>query len=329
MFIDDEIGLLNPTQLSVLNNLASKADVKIVISSSRSRAELDGATHNLVNTPNTLAIGIDPIHKYTFTHFGSGLAIPSADFKAIATSGNLEFKAGRWAEGVTAIVHNADAEIGLLRTVSSTTPVIVQQPVIEHPVSAVPFVIGGLLVMLIGYVIWRLLNKKAKETEQVLSGFRDEAAELRSRNIKEAAYYNKIPETVKPLPETVTALPNDRNTREMFVAKKMNVKPTKTYVRPQRPVVRTAPATVIVQGNNNSGNDLVTGMVIGSMMNQPREVIRERSVTPAPSRSSSYDSGSSSSSYDSGSSSYDSGSSGGGFDSGGGGFDSGSSGGDF
>jgi uncharacterized membrane protein YgcG len=82
---------------------------------------------------------------------------------------------------------------------------------------------------------------------------------------------------------------------------------------------------------HNGGNDLLTGVILGEMMSDHHNhtTVVEHVSAPA----STYDSGSSSSSYDSGSydsgsssSSWDSGSS---FDSGGGGFDSGGGGGDW
>lgn len=338
MFIDDTTGVLTESQKDVLNNLTSKADVKIVIVSTSSRSELDATVHNLVNTPNTLAIGLDPTHRFTNMHFGSGLGVPSSEFNAIRASGNSEFKQGHWAAGLETIIKNADAEIGLARmsTQIATTPVIVQQPVIEHPVSAVPFVVGGLFILATVILMWRWIARRQQRSEaearKVVDGFREEADELRSRNIKEAAYYSKIESKDAQSTVKTAGVPIVRQ-REVAAAHK--------YIPPVH-LPRSAPATtrqvanlgrphVTVVNNGSNSNDLALGIAIGQM-STPRVVERvvERSSTPAPSRSSSYDSGSSSSSYDSGSSSsWDSGSSSGGFDSGGGGFDGGSSGGDF
>jgi uncharacterized membrane-anchored protein YhcB (DUF1043 family) len=92
-----------------------------------------------------------------------------------------------------------------------------------------------------------------------------------------------------------------------------------TYYAPPARAVYTSPQPVIVQ--NNSGNDLLTGVLIGEALSEPRyerervverEYVREPVYQPAyepPSRD--YDSGSDNSSYDSGSdssSSWDSGS---------------------
>lgn len=317
MFIDDSTGTLSAADKAVIESSGGSIDVKIVIASTGSRAELDAQVGRLVNSGNTLAIGIDPVHRYTFTHFGSRLGIPASDFQTIAHAGNADFKAGNWAGGLRAIIGaaRADQHELALQTMIVPRPVTV----IEHPVSPWPFVIGGLVIIVLTIAAWRWLRRRQQESEQVLGDFREEADKLRSRNDEEQTWHDRMAARQQraqapvplPLREQIAAAPP------------LSGRPM-TIVR-ERVIERQA-APVIVQ-QQASGNDMLTGMLIGQAIAQPRvvEVERHRSRTPAPEPSSS------SSSWDSGSSSsWDSGSSGGGFDSGGGGgFDSGSGGGDF
>ncbi len=324
MFIDDSTGTLTSTDRTNIENAApARMDVKIVIASTGSRAELDASVGRLVNSGNTLAIGVDPVHHYTFTHFGSMLGIPSSNFPAIARAGNVEFKAGHWGDGLRAIVTSAaSVQEQAPAFTRSQAPVIIQQPstVIEHPVSAAPFVIGGIVIaaVLCGIIIW--LRRRERAAEQERQAFREETERLQARNLEEQTWHDRMAKNQASSPVAPTTQPVPETIRQMID------RPVPASIIRERPVYQSPVPVVIPQ--SSSGNDLLTGLLVGQAMAERREPVyvdpprhysRSRTPTPVPSSSSSsWDSGSSSSSWDSGSSggSFDSGSSGGGFDSG-------------
>lgn len=346
-FVDDSTQTLGTDAIGRINSANSSLDLKVVVASTGNRAELDQMVGRLVNSANTVAIGVDPIHRYTFTHFGTGTGISSADYQTIARAGNGEFKAGHWEQGIEAIIASANA--ASVRTAARSS-VIVQQPVtvVEHPVSAWPFVAGGVGFCLAAVLLVRWLKRRQADQALVLDGFREEAAQMRARNVEEQGWHDKFkaqeklnrkPVTPPPAkaPRHVPAPPIGKSQ-----ARRLNAQPPSTTVtfeeqdriayertlsryRQQNP----APAPEVHHHYDNSASNLALGYMIGNATAPRVETIvevrpeRHRADTPAPSSSSSSDWGSSSSSSDSGSG-------GGGFDSGGGGgFDGGSGGGDF
>lgn len=354
-FVDDSTGTLGTDAIGRINAATSSLDVKVVLASTSSRGELDSMVGRLVNSANTVAIGVDPIHHYTFTHFGTGAGIASGDYQTIARAGNGEFKAGHWEQGIEAIIASANA--ASVRT-SARSSVIVQQPVtvVEHPISVWPTVLSFLVMAVVSFFVVRWwLRKRIADQAKVLDGFREEADQMRSRNIEEQGWHDKFQATAgSSLLDTVASLPEvvmNEQIREKYskslAARRIIAPPLTVAAQATTPEERdraaylrsrdsypAAPAAMPVQNNyygngGNGGNDLALGYMIGSVVSAPRpqtvvvEEHRQRTETPAPSSSSSSDWGSSSGSSDSGSG-------GGGFDSGGGGgFDGGSGGGDF
>ncbi len=299
MFIDDPTGALSASAAANIQAAQQDAvfDVKVTISTTDTRGALDAKVSGMVTSANTLAIGVDPIHHFTFTHFGIGTGIPRDRYQDVARAGNGEFKQGHWEAGINAIVANATAA----RHVSNATTTIVvptQQTTVEHPFPVLPLVGAGLALTLGFFLLWRWNRRKTAEVTATLGDFRDEANQLRSRNIEEQAWHDKM-----------------KQKRAGAGA----AGPTRTAIRRSRRARAANPGAtpVIVQGN--IGNDLLTGMLIGEAISRP---------SPAPSYSppshSSSSSDSSSSSWSS--SDYSGGSGGGDF---GGGFDGGGSGGSF
>lgn len=348
-FVDDSTGTLGTDAIGRINAATSSLDVKVVLASTGSRAELDSMAGRLVNSANTVAIGVDPIHHYTFTHFGTGAGIASGDYQTIARAGNGEFKAGHWEQGIEAIIASANA--ASVRT-SARSSVIVQQPVtvVEHPISVWPTVLSFLVMAVVSFFVVRWwLRKRIADQAKVLDGFREEADQMRSRNIEEQGWHDKFQATAgSSLLDTVASLPEvvmNEQIREKYskslAARRIIAPPSTVAAQATTPEERDRAAYLRSRDSypvaplrevhhyheNNSSNDLALGYMIGSA-SAPRETVvvreehRQRAETPAPSSSSSSDWGSSSGSSDSGSG-------GGGFDSGGGGFDGGSGGGDF
>lgn len=327
MFVDDPSGILSASDYASVNGVSSPLDVKIIVTSTDSKPGLDMHVHDLVTSANTLAIGIDPVHHYTFTHFGTGTGISRSDYQGVARAGNGEFHAGNWAAGIRAIINAANAA----SSEGQHGTVVVQEPttVVEHSAAAWPYLLGFGVMAVICLIAWRWMRRKSVAIEQAAQEARDEAHEMRTRNIEEQGWHDALKEKMPVAPSVSApviasvppvALPAYRRGASRSVPAR--------YI----PHPNYAPAAVPIIVNQGTNDGLLTGLLIGESMGRPsvveREVIHE---SPNYERDTGSDGGSSSSSFDS-SPSFDSGSSGGGFDSGGGGgggFDGGGGGGSF
>lgn len=367
-FVDDSTGTLGTDAIGRINAATSAFDVKVVVASTGSRGELDATVGRLMNSANTVAIGVDPIHHYTFTHFGTGAGIASGDYQTIARAGNGEFKAGHWEQGIEAIIASANA--ASVRT-SARSSVIVQQPVtvVEHPAPIWPFIAGGVGFVFAAVLLVRWMKRRQADQAKVLDGFREEAAHMRSRNIEEQGWHDKFqanqPATehgrararklatkppmrnmkhiVAPLPEVIVNEQIRGKYSKSLAARRIIAPPPAMETQATMPEERdraaylrsrdsypAAPAPVVQNyyGGGNGGNDLALGYMIGSNIAQ-RDHVMVREEHRQHTETPA-PSSSSSSDWGSSSGSSDSGSGGGGFDSGGGGgFDGGSGGGDF
>lgn len=88
-------------------------DARLVVTSDY--AEVDDLSHyvgSLVDAPNVVAVGIDPRHRHVQVHFGRGSGIARADWAAIETAGNDDFRQGHWAAGAGAIFRTASHAVG-------------------------------------------------------------------------------------------------------------------------------------------------------------------------------------------------------------------------
>ena len=328
MFIDDQAGVISPQAKAAIEGSSAHFDVKVFVGATDSRGALDARLGQMVNSANTLAIGVDPVHHYTFTHFGVGTGIPRDQFQAVAKAGNGEFHAGRWGEGIQSIIASATAVRREAREAAPSTVVVQTRETVDHGVPAWPFVLGGLSLALAGVLLARHLRRRQRAMESTLDDFRDEAAQLRSRNIEEQAWHDKMAPKAEALPSVGRCAPQDRPSGVRVIPSPLPG-PMPVFVAPA-PAYNQGfqPAPVVVSQSSNDG--LLTGVLLGEALADrrpsyvpPPDPPRYRAPDPEPSYSSS------SSSWDSGGGSFDSGSSGGGFDSGGGGFDGGSGGGDF
>jgi uncharacterized membrane protein YgcG len=335
MFIDDAEGILSAQDTHAIEQATSRFDVKVLVTSKASKAELDARVGHMVNSGNTLAIGVDPVHRYTFTHFGIGLGISSSDFQTVARSGNQEFKQGHWAQGITGIIGTTNGYAAKAERVQvaarQTIVVPTQTTVVEHPVPAWPFILGVLVLGLFGYLAWRLVRRKQQDVDATIDDFRDEAQTMRTRNLEEQSWHDKAAaaqannannaENARMAPGKAAAIvapPDPALIGNRF-------RPAQPYVPPP-----SYQPPVVVHQSGGSG-DLLTGVLIGNMLSDRRTIAAPDEPPRHHARPSSDDdagSGGGGFSWDS-SSSDSSGSGGGGFDSGGGGFDSGGGGGDF
>lgn len=337
MYIDDPSGVLG-SKAAELQSLASPFDLKIAIVSTDSRAALDARVASMVTSSNTLAIGIDPTHHYTFTHFGVGTGVPRDRYQDIARSGNGEFKAGRWGDGVLAIASNAAAAKKESQHTTTTIVVPSQVTTVEKPVPIWPFALGAAAIALGFWLVWRWNKRRQAEISSTIDDFKSETAQMRSRNVEEQAWHDRFKEgraaqnDPSPRAEDLQAQPPPPSPRtSRRVVSELPAPPPKA---PPRRVVHhyvpapIAPPPVVVQ--QSSGNDLLTGVLIGeAIASRPAyrapepEYHRHRTPTPDPS---SFSSGSGGGGFDWGGSSDSGGSGGGDF---GGGFDGGGGGGDF
>ena len=65
-----------------------------------------------VSEPNQIVIGLDPVHRHTQVHFGTGTRISRSEWDTIEKAGNTAFRDGRWAAGVTSILDQAGIAVG-------------------------------------------------------------------------------------------------------------------------------------------------------------------------------------------------------------------------
>ncbi len=302
--VTDEANVLTPAARADLAATPTPFAATVVFREV-GKGEMESAIHACGSaSPNAVCIGVNPRGHFTTVYYGIDVAASSAA-ETIKKAGNPSFRAGDWSQGVKDILVRAEAV-----SHSRAGVAVINQPVttVEHPVSALPFVIGfGFLggFVLLAYVA---IRKQRAAMKLAIENSQREAAEMASRNIRAETRES----AARPAPRA-------RRTNEAAI-------PTPRHV-PRPPIPPSPPApfvhssTVVV---DRGGNDFATGLVLGQAISQPRiverEIIREtpryRTPDPEPARSS-Y------SSSDSGSSSWSDSSSGGGSsdfgDSGGGG----------
>jgi len=340
--VHDLSAVLTPSGLAELQQYPTKYDVTVEFNGQW--PTLDGLTqaaHNCISNPNKICVFVDPQHKHVAVRFGTDTGVAPANFDMVSKAGNASFHAGDWVNGVKGILSRA--EVTSTKS-NQPTAVIVQQPVIEHPMPVWPWLLGFGILAVLGWVVIAMARKRTRklieEADSKLDDVRREAGELAQRNIKEQAWADRIEETTRPV-RSIPARPARVKTPVPAKPAQSGPEFESMFKRtPSRGNVGTAtprrrntpePAVVVV---NQGNNDLLTGMLVGEAMTRrrlptPEPVRRHRTPTPEPSRSSwssrsSDDGGGSSSIF----SSSDSGGSGGSFD-GGGSCDSGGGGGDF
>ena len=351
MDIQDLTGRVSTADIAALRNVSTPLDVKVLFTSSDTRIGLEMHVHDMVTSANTLAIGVDPVHHYSFTHFGTGTGIRHGDYIAIERAGNGEFHAGNWGAGVRAIVNAASAA----SSQSQRSEVVIRQPVtvVEHHAAVWPYLLGFGLLAAACLLAWRWMRRRSISIENAAQEARDEAQEMRSRNIEAKGWDDKFREKIgspvtgaaaaaiqaqpvaqiRSIPPSFSVADVDRQmARDLRAPGYVRPVSQPQYVQPMVPPVIMGS----VYGGGN--NDLLTGVLLAEALERPqrevvREVVREPVYVAPRQESSSWgggssDSGGGGSSWDCGvSSSSDSGG-GGGFDSGGG-SDGGGGGGDF
>ena len=108
--IRDEAHVLAAGDIDRLRSQVASApfDARLVFTSDYAEAsDLSHFVGSLVDEPNMLAVGVDPRHRRVQVHFGRGSGIDRAEWPAIETAGNGDFREGEWARGAGAILRTA------------------------------------------------------------------------------------------------------------------------------------------------------------------------------------------------------------------------------
>ncbi len=141
--IRDEAHVLAAPDADRLRSEIASApfDARLVFTSDYAETEdLSRYVGSLVDEPNMVVVGVDPRHRHVQVHFGRGSGIARAEWPAVETAGNGDFREGNWAAGAGAIFRTAS------HAVSETPAAPQQQP------AAAPSRVGSLIfwVLLIG-----------------------------------------------------------------------------------------------------------------------------------------------------------------------------------
>ncbi len=109
--VRDEIGLLAPGELAQLG--ATPSRFAVVATVARTDGPQDSAARAKVcvakGGPASVCIVLDPLGGFSSTEFGDSTGIGPATEKQAARAGNHDFREGRWAEGLSAIVGQTEA----------------------------------------------------------------------------------------------------------------------------------------------------------------------------------------------------------------------------
>lgn len=112
----DGADLLTPDQASALRSEAARYDFDVrVLTDSRftTRAEFERHVASQLASPTMVAIGIDPTHRWTAVHFGTGTRIASSRFATIENAGDAYFRSARWGEGLAAVLGAAQSSVSV------------------------------------------------------------------------------------------------------------------------------------------------------------------------------------------------------------------------
>src|SRR6185295_7014994 len=103
------------------------------------KGEMESAIHACGSaSPSAVCVGVSPKGHFATVYYGIDVA-GTGSAETIKKAGNQSFKVGDWSQGVRDILVRAEAV-----SHSRSGVAVINQPVtmVEHPVSAVPFVVG-------------------------------------------------------------------------------------------------------------------------------------------------------------------------------------------
>ncbi len=142
-------------------------DARVVVTSEMpSRASLDRYVGAQVSEPNMVVVGVDPTHRFTSVHFGTGTRIARDRFSAIENAGDQWFRAGQWRSGVEAIFTSANGAVG-----SAAAGEITNRDAVGATSNReAPSFPWGLMLLGIGGVIVVVMVFRAMRNRQAMGG---------------------------------------------------------------------------------------------------------------------------------------------------------------
>lgn len=287
----DDAGILNRQEIQ---SAAGRYPFNLRVVTNSSAPNRQGfetlAVREIENqSPNTIVVAVDPVHRYVAVRYGKGVNISTDKWSLIGGAGNTEFKAGNWTAGVLRIADTARQQTSAIvvqspaaetRNPVTTTTTVVQTPVYHHNDNhAGWWVLAGLIaVVAVIIYFWRRNRKKEEVQQRLLTELSEEVAEKRSLNREVDDWQRRLEGSVTKRASLTT--PRSQERSEPVRSRPVYVDPTPRYVPP--PTYYTPPV-VVTQPSHSDG--LLTGMMLGEMMHNhhdrhvthvvEREVIRE------------------------------------------------------
>ncbi len=138
-------------------------DARVVVTTEMSsRSALDRYVGAQVSSPNMVVVGVDPTHRFTSVHFGTGTRIARDRYSAIENAGDQWFRAGQWRGGVEAIFASANGAVGS----GAASPAAAG----EATNSEAPSFPWGLMLLGIGGVLVVVMVFRAMRNRQAMGG---------------------------------------------------------------------------------------------------------------------------------------------------------------
>jgi hypothetical protein len=273
----DDAGILNRQEIQ---SAAGRYPFNLRVVTNSSAANRQGFEALAVReiegqSPNTMVVAIDPVHRYVAVRYGKGLNISTDKWTLIGGAGNAEFKTGNWTTGVLKIADTARQQTNAVviqspvetrDPITTTTTTVVQTPPVYHHNDNSShtgwWVLFGLVAAVAVVVYFWRRNRKKEETQQrLLTELSEEVAEKRSLNREVDDWQRRLEGSVTK--RTSLSSPRSQERSEPVRSRPVYLDPpTPRYVPPPTYI---APSPVVVtQASHSDG--LLTGMMLGEMM---------------------------------------------------------------
>jgi len=140
-------------------------DARVVVTTEMSsRADFDRYVGAQVASANMVVVGVDPTHRMTSVHFGTGTRIARERFSAIENAGDGWFRQGQWRGGIEAILSSASSAVG------SGSPGTVANGPMDSRQEAPSFPWGLVLLGLGGVAVLAMVFRAARNRTQMGMG---------------------------------------------------------------------------------------------------------------------------------------------------------------
>lgn len=110
----DSADLLTPDDESALRTEASRYNFDVrVLTDTRyaDRASFDRYVAAQVSSASMVVVGVDPMHRRTSVHFGTGLRVATNRYTAVENAGDPSFRQAQWRQGIDAILGAAQSSV--------------------------------------------------------------------------------------------------------------------------------------------------------------------------------------------------------------------------